>query len=61
VNVLQSFFEFLVYVVSRVLITAEVLRKHKKQQNVTPRVMQEAIRGNDGPLRRKCASVVSRY
>jgi len=60
-NVLQTFFEFLVYVVSRVLITAEVLRKQKRQENVTARVMREAIRGNDGPLRSKCASVVSRY
>ncbi len=61
VNVLQSFFEFLVYVVSRVLITAEVLRKHKRQESVTPELMREAIRGNDRLLRSKCASVVSRY
>jgi Fe-S-cluster containining protein len=61
VNVLLSFFEFLVYVVSRVLITAEVLRKHKRQTILTAQVMREAIRTNDGPLRSRCASVVSRY
>jgi hypothetical protein len=60
-NVLRSFFEFLARAANRVLITAEVVRRYGGEAEVTARVMREAIRTNEGPLRRQCASAVSRY
>jgi len=58
-NVLHSFFAFLVQGASEILAGAEGLRRQEAEQRVTARLMLEAIRRNEGPLRRKCASVVS--
>jgi Fe-S-cluster containining protein len=58
-NVLHSFFLFLTRAVSEILAGAERLRRREGQQKVTARLMLEAIRQNEGPLRSRCASVVS--
>jgi Fe-S-cluster containining protein len=60
-NVLNSFFAFLVHVASVTMNSAERSRRQVGEQKVTARMMRAAIRENEGPLRSKCASVVSRY
>jgi Fe-S-cluster containining protein len=59
VNVLHPFFEFLADAARSVLADAEELRRLEGEQRITARLMQEAIRRNEGPLRSMCASVVS--
>jgi len=58
-NVLHSFFLFLTRAVSEILSDAEKLRRREGQRRITARLMLEAIRQNEGPLRSRCASVVS--
>jgi Fe-S-cluster containining protein len=60
-NVLNSFFAFLVHGAHEILTGAEGLRRQEGEQKVTARMMRAAIRENEGPLRSRCASVVSRY
>jgi hypothetical protein len=59
--VLNSFFAFLVHGAHEILTGAEGLRRQEGEQKVTARMMRAAIRENEGPLRSRCASVVSRY
>jgi hypothetical protein len=59
-NVLHPFFSFLVHGASEILACAGGLKRQEGGQRITQRLMKEAIRRNEGPLRSKCASVVSR-
>jgi Fe-S-cluster containining protein len=59
-NVLQAFFRFLVHGVSEILAGAGRLRRRDGELRISERVVREAIRCNEGPLRSRCASVVSR-
>jgi Fe-S-cluster containining protein len=58
-NVLHSFFAFLVHGACSILTDAQGLSGRAGEQRITARLMQEAIRSNEGPLRSRCASVVS--
>jgi Fe-S-cluster containining protein len=60
-NVLYSFFSFLVHGACQTMSCAEQLRRQEGEQSITARLMREAIRKNEGPLRSRCASVVSTY
>ena len=58
-NVLHPFFDFLAEAACSILTDAEGLRSREGEQRITTRLMQKAIRKNEGPLRSRCASVVS--
>jgi Fe-S-cluster containining protein len=60
-NILCSFFSFLVHAACSILTDAEQLRRREGERHVTAQLMREAIRSNEGPLRSRCASVVSTY
>ena len=58
-NVLHRFFDFLADAACSILTDAEGSRSRVGEQRITARLMLEAIRKNEGPLRSICASVVS--
>ena len=58
-NVLHLFFDFLADAAGSILADAEGLRSREGERRITDRSMREAIRRNEGPLRSRCASVVS--
>jgi Fe-S-cluster containining protein len=60
-NVLHPFFNFLVEAARIVLKDADELRSLEGEQRITARLIRKAIRRNEGPLRSRCASVVSTY
>jgi Fe-S-cluster containining protein len=58
-NVLHSFFRFLVRGASDILAGAAESGREQGGTAITEQLMREGIRRNEGPLRRRCASVVS--
>ena len=58
-NVLHPFFAFLAEAACGILTDAEGLRSREGEQRIDARLMREAIGRNEGPLRSRCASVVS--
>jgi len=58
-NILHPFFGFLADATCSILTDAEGLRSRAGERRISARLMREAIRKNEGPLRSMCASVVS--
>jgi Fe-S-cluster containining protein len=60
-NVLHSFFAFLAHAASETLSGAEKLSRREGEPKISARLVMDAIRKTEGPLRSRCASVVSTY